>query len=70
MQAGIHLRRWWADFLGVPFPPYSWEHLAGMRWGPDADLEPGIMIDVPNPSRRRLALESLGTGPGDASEAV
>ena len=59
-QAGVNLRRWWADHLGVPFPPYSWEALAGRRWGPAVgDPEPGIVIDVPDPARRRPALESL-----------
>jgi CHC2 zinc finger/Toprim-like len=45
-QGGIGLRRWWADYLGVPFRPYSWEHLAGMRWGPAiGDPTPWIIID-------------------------
>jgi hypothetical protein len=33
-QGGVCLRRWWADRLGVTWLPYSWDHLAGMRWGP------------------------------------
>ena len=49
--------------------PYSWDHLAGMRWGPAAaDPTPGIIIDEPDPARRRLALESQETGVGDAWE--
>ncbi len=58
-RAGVNLRRWWADRLGGPWKPYSWDHLAGMRWGPAAaDATPGIVIDWPDPSCRRLALES------------
>ena len=50
--------------LGVAFPPYSWDDLAGWRWGPAiGDPEPGIIIDRPDPARRRLALEALGDGP-------
>ena len=42
-KAGVNLCRWWADFLGVPWTPYSWDHLDGMRWGPAApDPEPSI----------------------------
>jgi hypothetical protein len=59
-RSGVNLRRWWADYLGVPFLPYSWEALAGWRWGPAAnDSEPGLIIDTPEPTRRRLALEAL-----------
>jgi hypothetical protein len=49
-QAGVDLRRWWADRLGVPFPSYSWESLAGWRWGPAAaDPSLGLVIDQPAP---------------------
>ena len=44
-QAGVNLRRWWADYLGVPCPPFSWGALASWRWGPAAaDPTPGIVI--------------------------
>ena len=35
-QAGVGLRRWWSDRLaGTEAPPlFSWEELAGWRWGP------------------------------------
>ena len=47
-RGGINLRLWWSDYLGVRFPPYSREALAGWRWGPAAaDPEPGIVIDRP-----------------------
>jgi len=42
------LRRWWSDFLGLPFPPYPWDDLAGWRWGPAPDPEPGILVDRPD----------------------
>jgi hypothetical protein len=63
------LRLWWCERLGIPWTPHPWEALAEWRWGPSAsDPEPGIVIDRPDPARRRLALESSGTGPGDAFE--
>ena len=47
----------------------SWPVLARRRWGLSiGSIVPGIVIDRPDPARRRLALESLGTGPGDAHE--
>jgi hypothetical protein len=93
-QGGVNLVRWWSDRLGGNEAPplFSWPELAGLRWGPAPDFEPGInpanprnqslnqtggvapdpepgiVIDRPDPARRRLALEALGTGPGDASE--
>jgi hypothetical protein len=70
-QAGVDLRRWWSDRLrGREAPPlFTWPELAGSRWGPAPDPEPGIIIDRPDPARRRRALEALGAGPGDAFEA-
>ena len=59
------------DDPGPPAPPPAsgparWEDLARQRWGPAVgDPEPGIIIDRPDPARRRLALEALGDGPGD-----
>jgi DNA primase len=45
-RAGVNLRRWWANYLGIPFPPYSGDHLSSMRWEPAAaDTAPGISID-------------------------
>jgi TubC N-terminal docking domain len=32
-------------------------------WGPAPDTEPGIIIDRPDPARRRLALEALDDDP-------
>jgi hypothetical protein len=67
-RVGVGLRLWWADRLGVPFPPYSWPTLAGWRWGPAAaDSEPGIIIDRPDSARRQVVLERLGDGPSDAA---
>jgi len=52
-RAGVNHRLWWSGRLGVPFPPFSWDDLAGMRWGPaTGDPEPGIVIDRPDPIRR------------------
>ncbi len=48
-QGGMSLRQWWSDFLGLPFPPYPWDDLAGWRWGPAPDPEPGILVDRPSP---------------------
>src|SRR5205807_931796 len=65
------LRRWWSDRFGgneAP-PPFTWPELAGWRWGSAPGTEPGIIIDRPDPARRRRALEALGAGPGDAFEA-
>ncbi len=61
-QGGVDLSRWWSDRLGGDEAPplFAWDDLAGRRWGPAADdPEPGIVIDRPDPDRRRLALESL-----------
>lgn len=65
--AGINLRRWWTDRLGDHEAPplFTWDEL--IRW-PGLDPGPGIVVDRPDPERRRLALEALGTGPGDAFE--
>jgi hypothetical protein len=56
-QSGVHLRRWWSDRLGGIEPPplYTWPELVRM---PGLDPEPGIIIDRPDPARRRLALEA------------
>jgi hypothetical protein len=63
-RAGVNLRSWWADRLGVPFPPYPWNALAGWRWGPAAaDPEPGILIDRQDPTRSRLVPETIASGP-------
>ena len=65
-QAGVNLRRWWTDRLGgnEATPLFTWDDLACWRWGPAiGDPEPGIIIDRPDPARRRLALEALGDGP-------
>jgi hypothetical protein len=35
-----------------------WDELALWRWGPESEPA-GIIIDRPDPARRRLALESL-----------
>ena len=60
-QAGVNLRLWWSDLLGVRFPPYSWEILNGSRWGPAAaEPEPGIIIDPPELDRSRLSLVANG----------
>ena len=57
-KAGVDLRRFWSDHL------FPWRVLARQRWGPAVgDPEPGIIIDRPDPARRRLALEALGDGP-------
>jgi len=68
-QGGVNLRRWWTDRLGGIEAPdlFTWTELAAWRWGPFDSL-PGIIIDQPDPERRRIALASLGTGPGDAHE--
>ena len=69
-QGGVNLRRWWADRLAGTADPslFSWPELAARRWGPGRDdPEFGIIADLPDPERRRAALEALGTGPGDAS---
>lgn len=45
---GVDLRRWWSDRLaGTDRPPlFTWEELAGWRWGPgEDDPEPGIVVD-------------------------
>jgi hypothetical protein len=47
---GVNLRRWWSDRLGGNEAPplFSWDELAGWRWGPaQDDQEPGIIIDRP-----------------------
>jgi hypothetical protein len=59
-RAGANLRRWWADRLGIPWRPFGWKALADWRWGPNPDPGPGIILDLPEPSRdepreRRLA---------------
>jgi hypothetical protein len=47
----------------------DWPTLAAQRWGPAVgDPTPGLVVDQPDPIRRRAALESLGSGPGDAFE--
>jgi TubC N-terminal docking domain len=49
--------------------PADWPVLSAKRWGPSSDdPSPGLVIDQPDPIRRRQALEALGTGPGDAYE--
>jgi hypothetical protein len=52
-QGGVNLRRWWSDRLGGGETPalFSWDDLAGWRWGPTAaDPSPGIVIDEPSQS--------------------
>ncbi|MEO6809936.1 MAG: CHC2 zinc finger domain-containing protein [Isosphaeraceae bacterium] len=47
---GVDLRRWWSDVLaGIDRPPlFSWEELAGWRWGPIVDdPEPDIVVHQP-----------------------
>ncbi len=41
-------------------------HLAVHRSGDP--FVPGLVVDAPDPVRRRVAWESLGTGPGDSFE--
>ncbi len=66
-QGGVDLRRWWADRLAGNLDP--WADYAARFWGPGLDdPEPCIILDRPDPRRRQIALESLGTGPGDASQ--
>jgi hypothetical protein len=53
-HGGVDLRRWWSDRLGgTEAPPlFSWDELAGWRWGPSADdPTPGIIIDRPSRGR-------------------
>jgi hypothetical protein len=65
-QAGVDLRRWWGDRLGGVENPrlFTWEDLTTWRWGDDPDPGPGIIVDHPDPARRRAALETLGAGRG------
>jgi hypothetical protein len=45
-------------------PPTDWSTLAAQRWGPGlADPSPGLIVDVPDPARRRLALEGVEPPP-------
>ncbi len=70
-QGGVDLRRWWTDRLaGKLAPPlFTRPELAARRWAPAVpDSDPGVDLDRSDPDRRRLALESLGVGPGDAHE--
>jgi len=58
-QGGVNLRRWWSDRLeGLESPDlFTWTELASHRWGPAIDEpDPGIIIDQPEPDRRRIAL--------------
>jgi hypothetical protein len=57
VRHGADLGRWWGEILdGVEHPPlFTYDELT--RW-PGLDPEPGIVIEWPDPARRRLALEA------------
>jgi hypothetical protein len=53
-QGRVDLRRWLSDRFGRNEAPplFSWDELAGWRWGPAQDFPtPGIIIDHPANSR-------------------
>jgi hypothetical protein len=69
---GINLARWWTDRLGGNEAPplYSWDDLSTNRWGPAVDdPTPGIVIDRPDRTRMRRAMEVIRGQPGDADES-
>jgi hypothetical protein len=50
-QGRVNLRRWWGDILaGRTAPPlFTWDELAGWRWGPARDdPTPSIIIGMPD----------------------
>ncbi len=63
-QGGVNLRRWWSDRLGGGAPPlFTWHELATWRWAGADRSDNVLVIDRPDPARRRIALEALADDP-------
>jgi hypothetical protein len=65
-QAGVDLRRWWGAILAGEScpPPFTWDELAGWRWGESRDAPtPGRVVVHPDLERQASLLAQI-LGPG------